>query len=333
MGSAAPIKSFCATAIKSFETSDRDEAAEFLTDTHGTDVRVDFHGNPEGFAMRFVAAPLGEAKLVKVDVSGWSIERALDGLVHITVPLKGLLDYSSGAHRVEAAPGKAASVGHPSETVNLKVAHGVGLALYAPIAGLTERAERIAGASLRTDLADHMAGAIDLACPRSAALVRNMKAAMAELTALESIGMSTLALAGYEDLLLNLAACVLFPDVARALGEAPPDCGPQPIRRARDEIRARAAEPIDLAKIASDHGISMRAMQENFRRYFGVSPRDFVLTCRLEQARELLLLTDSVSTVTDVAFGCGFSDLSRFASRYREKYGELPSETLKTSRR
>jgi AraC-like DNA-binding protein len=34
--------------------------------------------------------------------------------------------------------------------------------------------------------------------------------------------------------------------------------------------------------------------------------------------------------VADVAFRWGFGHLGRFAEKYRERYGELPSETLKS---
>ncbi|MBK8211023.1 MAG: helix-turn-helix domain-containing protein [Rhodospirillales bacterium] len=36
----------------------------------------------------------------------------------------------------------------------------------------------------------------------------------------------------------------------------------------------------------------------------------------------------SSTTVTDVAFDCGFFHLSRFAERYRHTFGEPPSSTL-----
>jgi transcriptional regulator GlxA family with amidase domain len=77
----------------------------------------------------------------------------------------------------------------------------------------------------------------------------------------------------------------------------------------------------------------MRAMQENFQKHFGFSPRDYVMECRLERARELLSLTDKISSVTDIAMASGFSDLGYFSAKYRDKYGELPSETMRLARR
>jgi len=40
--------------------------------------------------------------------------------------------------------------------------------------------------------------------------------------------------------------------------------------------------------MATDLGLSMRAMQEYIQRYFGFSPRDSLTECRLESARQYL---------------------------------------------
>ncbi|MCY1310697.1 Helix-turn-helix domain protein [compost metagenome] len=47
---------------------------------------------------------------------------------------------------------------------------------------------------------------------------------------------------------------------------------------------------------------------------------------RLEAARERLLRAPGLS-ITEVALEFGFANLGRFASYYRERYGELPSRT------
>jgi AraC-like DNA-binding protein len=49
--------------------------------------------------------------------------------------------------------------------------------------------------------------------------------------------------------------------------------------------------------------------------------------------RGLLSLPDRTTTVSAAAFECGFGDLSDFSAKYRNKYGELPSETLRFARR
>jgi transcriptional regulator GlxA family with amidase domain len=55
----------------------------------------------------------------------------------------------------------------------------------------------------------------------------------------------------------------------------------------------------------------------------------YLMTCRLELARNRLLSVGEGTTVTQIALGCGFSDMTVFARKYREQFGERPSETLR----
>jgi transcriptional regulator GlxA family with amidase domain len=49
---------------------------------------------------------------------------------------------------------------------------------------------------------------------------------------------------------------------------------------------------------------------------------------RLKHARRMLAAPNAETTVTLVAFACGFGNLGHFARDYRETFGERPSETL-----
>ena len=313
--------------IKCVSARDIDKAASQLQSVYGADARLDRLDPTAEFGMDFVSVAFGEVRLTEVKVCNWSMTRATGEFAHITLPLDGALIFESGASSFVAEPGRHATVGRPFETVNLKVVKGKGLALYTRIDGLIERAARLTGKSYdRSSLIDRMADRIDLSTPVCEALARTMKSAMLDVTGLASIGLGSLALSGYEELLLNIATAALFPRIVA--GHAPPLCGSSVIRRARDYLEAHSAEVIELSKLAKSLGVSMRALQLGFQRYFNYSPRDFIIECRLERAHQALLLGGPASSVTEISFGCGFSDLSHFSARYRDKYGVLPSETL-----
>jgi transcriptional regulator GlxA family with amidase domain len=69
-----------------------------------------------------------------------------------------------------------------------------------------------------------------------------------------------------------------------------------------------------------------------FDKLRGCSPMAFARQVRLERARGLLLKPDDASSVTGIALMCGFSNLGHFAAAYRDRFGELPSQTLQRAR-
>jgi len=91
--------------------------------------------------------------------------------------------------------------------------------------------------------------------------------------------------------------------------------------RAIDVIRARFAEDIDVDEIASAAGSSRFHLSRLFKGATGKSPYRYLVDVRLEHAASLLRGRRSV---TDAALSSGFSDLSRFARMFRERYGVAP---------
>ena len=85
--------------------------------------------------------------------------------------------------------------------------------------------------------------------------------------------------------------------------------------------------PARLADVARAAGVGARALARGFERQLGVSPMRYLQQCRLERARADLL--DARASVTETALRWGFGNLGDFAARYRERYGEKPSETLR----
>lgn len=79
--------------------------------------------------------------------------------------------------------------------------------------------------------------------------------------------------------------------------------------------------------------VSERTLRAVFAREYDLPPTRYFRAWALDQARRRLIAgVDDGATVTEVATGLGFDHLGRFSIRYKQIYGEPPSETLRTAR-
>jgi AraC-like DNA-binding protein len=100
------------------------------------------------------------------------------------------------------------------------------------------------------------------------------------------------------------------------------------VRRAEEIMRSRIEEPLSVADLAQELGLSLRSLQLAFHTVHGEGPRARLAQIRLELARAALLAAEPPRQVTEIALDCGFTHLSRFAEAYQRAFGERPSETL-----
>jgi AraC-like DNA-binding protein len=113
----------------------------------------------------------------------------------------------------------------------------------------------------------------------------------------------------------------------RAVSQPPGQAASRDVHKAELFVRAHASTTLSLADIASAAAVNVRTLQINFLRYRNMTPMEFVRNVRLDRARGLLM-TGNVQ-VADAASDSGFAHQGRFASRYRLRFGETPSATLK----
>jgi len=95
-------------------------------------------------------------------------------------------------------------------------------------------------------------------------------------------------------------------------------------------IEAHAAEPVALEDAARVAGLSPFHFLRVFSAVVGATPHQYLLRLRL--ARAAKLLSEERIPVTDVAFDCGFADLSNFVRTFRRAAGVSPREFRKHTR-
>jgi AraC-like DNA-binding protein len=107
---------------------------------------------------------------------------------------------------------------------------------------------------------------------------------------------------------------------------------PRAIRRVLEAISGEPEYAFSATELAAIAGMSVRSLQSGFRRHVGSAPMTYLQQVRLTRAHETLRGGDPAAiTVADVAHRWGFAHLGRFASAYRKRFGESPSETLRTT--
>ncbi len=101
------------------------------------------------------------------------------------------------------------------------------------------------------------------------------------------------------------------------------------VRRATEIVDAQRGS-LRIAALCRTLRVSLSTLENAFRNVAGVGPHAFFTRRRLSQARSVLLREDpGQRRVTEIAGELGFSELGRFAVRYREMFGEKPSDTLR----
>lgn len=101
----------------------------------------------------------------------------------------------------------------------------------------------------------------------------------------------------------------------------------QKLRQAIEYIQANLGEDLSLSDIANELGMSQYYFCHLFKRSTGMSPHQFLIRQRVEQAKQLL--KQSERTVTSIALDCGFANQSHFAKYFRQCTGLNPSQFRK----
>lgn len=126
--------------------------------------------------------------------------------------------------------------------------------------------------------------------------------------------------------------CQLYNDCPDRL-PPPPWTRRRVVRQTIELLESYRDFPISIPAICKMIGTSERSLRYAFADHFGVSPKQYLQTFRLNRARRHFQQTNMTeSKVIDIANHWGFSHMGKFSGDYKRLFGESPSETLKKPR-
>ncbi|GLZ36737.1 transcriptional regulator [Actinokineospora sp. NBRC 105648] len=96
------------------------------------------------------------------------------------------------------------------------------------------------------------------------------------------------------------------------------------LRKARDLMDARFADPLTLDTLAAAAGFSRYHFAREFKAAFGEPPGAYLSRRRVERAKDLL--ANANLTVTEICGLVGFSSLGSFSTRFTELVGCSPTD-------
>lgn len=95
------------------------------------------------------------------------------------------------------------------------------------------------------------------------------------------------------------------------------------LRRAEEYMRAHLGEPISLAALAREAGLSRFHLLRLFKSAYGETPLRRLTRIRIDEAKRRL--ASGRESITEIAFDCGYESAAHFSTVFRRLEGISPS--------
>ena len=91
------------------------------------------------------------------------------------------------------------------------------------------------------------------------------------------------------------------------------------IRKAKEIIISRMAEPPSLQELAAEIGLNLKKLKEGFKQIYGDTVYSFLFDYKMEHSRKLL--ESNQFNVNEVGLQVGYSTASHFIAAFKKKFG------------
>jgi AraC-like DNA-binding protein len=309
-------------------TDDRDEAERIVSELYLPN-RLDLSEGSAPLGMEVTGLRLGALTVGRLTYGrGVRLRTADAENFHVNLPLRGRATSRSGPHGpVTTGPGEGLVFSPDAPAEMAWSADCEQLCLMIPRARLEAELEQLLGRSLRGRLTFDFTA--DLRSPVGRRWRTVLDLLVDELDHPTDVGQDPRVGGHVEGLVLGgLLLGQPHNHHDAVVRDRPVKLGAA-VKHAVELIEERPSEPWTTVRLATEVHLSVRALQEGFRRDLATPPMTYLRQVRLRRAREALVAADrDATTVGAVATGLGILHLGRFAAAYRAAFGEAPSDTL-----
>ena len=102
----------------------------------------------------------------------------------------------------------------------------------------------------------------------------------------------------------------------------------QKIKKAKDIIIGRMAEPPRLQELADEVGLPLKKIKEGFKQIYGDTVFNFLFHYKMEHARRVL--ETNTFNVNEVGIQVGYSTSSHFIAAFKKKFGITPKKYVQS---
>ncbi|MEJ2867282.1 AraC family transcriptional regulator [Actinomycetospora sp. OC33-EN08] len=175
---------------------------------------------------------------------------------------------------------------------------------------------------------------IDLEAPRGGSFLRTLQLLRSELDRPDGMTADPVMAGGLANLAMTGLLRAQPHNYTDRLTDSRRAEKPANIRNVIDLIESRATDIVSVTDLADAVGLSVRALEEGFRRHVGTSPMAYLRGHRLARAHGDLQEGDpDHTTASRIARRWGFNHYGRFTATYQARYGVSPVETLRAPSR
>ncbi len=308
-------------------STDPDEAQELVADVYLRNRVAVSSGT--GFDMALAATHVGDLTVGRLTYAT-SIRLTTEPAhnFHINIPTAGFARSRSGsADPAVTSPGSAAVFAPGREAEIIWSAGCTQLCLMAPRSLLDAELSELLGRSIHTPLEFDFR--MDLATPAGRSWLGVLRVVAREFD--DGPGLAAHPTAGrhLKRLLVDGLLLGHRHNYSEALdtGTAAPRGA---IAKAVDLLEDRPDEAWSSSVLAREVHLSVRSLQEGFKRHVGTPPMAYLRRVRLHRVRDdLESAVPGSTTVESIAARWGIVHMGRFAAAYRTTFGEPPSATLR----